>query len=350
MSAWLGKTLALPSEQVLSFSRIGRLCVSACLGKSVALPIEEMLSYGLGRRMNTLSHKKSATDPQQGPEVREDVFICVLETFSQIVTMAAGLLTTGQENYLRLVRVVLGIVPNNLRNLFKTEFAKTYGMPYGDDSVSGRFFLNNVIPKNKSRDAEINSAIKNGDSATFDSTTLFYCILYSRALPLLPLMRKKNARVPPLNTSELIDQLRDYRNQLAHSPNAEVDQQAFNARVADLTAIYQQLGWPSTDLLQAANDPMNTAECGRLQQELLKEADRNNALDQMVQKHDQQLLTVEGDVQVVKGAVGALEQRVANLEAAKGPTRTANIRARVVLVNKIEQDNPKLPASDGKWT
>ena len=208
--------------------------------------------------------------------------------------MAAGLLTTGQENYLRLVRVVLGNVPNNLRNLFKIEFAKTYGMPYGDDTVSGMFFLNNVIPKNKSRDAEINTAIKNGDSGSFDCSTLFYCICYSRALLLLPLMRKKNARVPPLNKNELIDQLREHRNQLAHSPNAEVDQQAFDARVADLTAIYLQLGWPSTDLLHAANDPMNTAECGRLQQELLKEVDRNNALDQMVQKHDQQLLTVEG--------------------------------------------------------
>ena len=210
--------------------------------------------------------------------------------------MAAALLTTGQENYLRLVRVVLSNVPHKLRNLFKTEFVKKYGMPYGDDTVSGMFFLNNVIPKNKSRDAKINTAIQNGDSASFDSTTLFYCILYSRALLLPPMrpMRPKNVRVLPLNTSELIDQLREHRNLLAHSPNAEVDQQAFNARVADLTAIYQQLGWPCTDLQHAAIDPMNTAECDRLRQELLMEVARNNALDQMVQNHDQQLLTVEG--------------------------------------------------------
>ena len=207
--------------------------------------------------------------------------------------MAAALLTTGQENYLRLVRVVLNNVPHNLRNLFKTEFVKKYGKPYGDDTVSGTFFLSNVIPKNKSRDANINTAIQNGDSASFDNTKLFYCILHSRALLLQP-MRKKNVRVAPLNTSELIDQLREHRNQLAHSPNAEVDQQAFNARVADLTSIYQQLGWPLTDLLHAANDPMNTAESFRLQQELLKERARNNALDQMVQKHDQRLLAVEG--------------------------------------------------------
>ena len=154
-----------------------------------------------------------------------------------------------------------------------------HGMPYGDDRESGMFFLNNVIPKNKKTlDAHVESAIQNGDSVSFDCSTLFYCILYSGALPLLPLMRKKNVRVSPLNTSELIDQLREHRNQLAHSPNAEVDQQAFNARVIDLTAIYQQLGWPLTDLLHAAKDPMNTAECDRLRQELLKEVTRTMLL------------------------------------------------------------------------
>ena len=208
--------------------------------------------------------------------------------------MAAALLTTGQENYLRLVRVVLSNVPHKLRNLFKTEFVKKYGKPYGDDTVSGVFFFNSVIPKNKKKlDAHVESAIQNGDSGSFDCTTLFYCILYSRAL-LLPPMRPKNVRLAPLNTSELIDQLREQRNQLAHSPNAEVDQQAFNARVIDLTAIYQQLGWPCTDLQHAATDPLNTAECDRLRQELLTEVARNNALDQMVQNHDQRLLTVEG--------------------------------------------------------
>ena len=54
MSACLGKTVALPTEEVLSFSvgglalhRIGRLGVSAGLSKTTALSSEEVLSVGL---------------------------------------------------------------------------------------------------------------------------------------------------------------------------------------------------------------------------------------------------------------------------------------------------------------
>ena len=204
---------------------------------------------------------------------------------------AAALMTAEGENHLRLVRIIQHDVPNNLRKLFKAEFAKKYGMPYGDDTASGMFFLGNVIHKNKSKDANVNSAIQNGDSASFDCTTLFYCILYSGAL-LLP-MRRHN-RVPPLNPSELIDQLREQRNLLAHSPRAEVDEPDFNTRVADLTTIYQQLGWSCTDLLQAANGPINTTECNNLWQVLSKEVARNNALDQTVKNLGQRLPAVEG--------------------------------------------------------
>ena len=209
--------------------------------------------------------------------------------------MAAALLTVGQENHLRLVRVVLGNVPINLRNLFKTEFAKTYGKPYGDDTVSGMFFLNKVNKnKNKKKlETHVKSAIQNGDSALFDCTTLFYCILSSQALN-LPSIRKKNARVPPLNTSELIDQLREQRNELVHSPTTEICQTDFITRVTDLTVIYFSLGWPHTDLQNAANSLLNRAECERLRKVLREEVARNDALEQVQQQYGHELLTVKG--------------------------------------------------------
>ncbi|KAI0230064.1 hypothetical protein LSAT2_019541 [Lamellibrachia satsuma] len=179
--------------------------------------------------------------------------------------MTTRLLKQEEENFLRLVRVVLHDIPSKLQNMFKGEFANKYGMPYADDTASGQFFLSNVPPRSMCRDAKVKSAIQNGDSTVFDCTTLFYCLVYSGAL-LLPPMRKKNARVPPFNSSELIDQLREQRNLLAHSSSAEVSQLVFNTRVNDLNTIYQQLGWSCTDLQQAANGPMNTAECFRLQQ------------------------------------------------------------------------------------
>ena len=184
-------------------------------------------------------------------------------------------------------------MPTKLRSYFVSEFARKYGSQYGNDPASGTFFLSNVLPRNKCRDAEVKRKVQNGDSTAFDCTTLFYCILYSGAL-LQPPMRQKSMRIPPLNSSELIDLLREHRNMLAHATSAEIDQVDFNTRVNDLQAIYRQLGWSCTDLLQAATGPLTTAECFKLQQALMTEMARNNALDQIVQSLDGRLLAVEG--------------------------------------------------------
>ena len=202
-------------------------------------------------------------------------------------------LKTIEENFLRLVRIILHDLPHKLRIYFVSEYARKYGSQYGNDTASGTFFLSNVLPRNKCKDAKVRSKVQNGDSTAFDCTTLFYCILYSGAL-LQPPMRPRNSRNPPFNSSELIDQLREHRNMLAHSTSAEINQVDFNTRVIDLQAIYQQLGWSSIDLLQAATGPLTTAECFRLQQALLSERVHNNALDQIVQSHDGRLLHVEG--------------------------------------------------------
>ena len=202
-------------------------------------------------------------------------------------------LSAEEENFLRLTRIILHDLPSQLRSLFINEFARKYGWPYGNDAASGAFFLGNILPQNRCRDATVRNNIQHGDTTLFDCTTLFYCILYSGAL-LQPPLRPRNVRSSPLNSSELLDQLREHRNMLAHSPGTEISPADFSTRVNDLQAIYQQLGWSCTDLLQAATGPLTTAECSRLQQALLSERAHNNALDQIVQSHDLRLLAVEG--------------------------------------------------------
>ena len=202
-------------------------------------------------------------------------------------------LSAEEENFLRLTRIILHDLPSKLRSLFISEFARKYGRPYGNDAASGAFFLGNILPQNRCRDATVRNNIGHGDTAAFDCTTLFYCILYSGAL-LQPPMRSGSARVPPLNSSELIDQLREHRNKLAHSTSATISQADFNTRVSELQAIYRQLRWSCTDLQQAATGPLTTAECFRMQQALLSERAHNNALDQIVHTHDLRLQAVEG--------------------------------------------------------
>ena len=202
-------------------------------------------------------------------------------------------LSAQEENFLRLTRIILHDLPSKLRSLFISEFARKYGRPYGNDAASGAFFLGNILPQNRCRDATVRNNIQHGDTAAFDCTTLFYCILYSGAL-LQPPMRPRNVRASPFNSSELLDQLREHRNMLAHSTSAEINQADFSTRVSDIQTIYQQLGWSCTDLLQAATGPLTTAECFRLQQALLTEMSNRNTLVQITQSHDVRLLAVEG--------------------------------------------------------
>ena len=160
-------------------------------------------------------------------------------------------------NYLRLVRIIIKEVRSKLLRVFLSEFESKCGQPYGNDAASGTFFLSQIHPNNRCRDDEVSRKIQNGDSTHFDTTTLFYCLLHSGALQQPP-MRPRNARMPPLRSSELIDQLRKQRNEMAHAENAEIVDADFKTKVAQLETIYQQLGWPLDQLKTEACNPLNT--------------------------------------------------------------------------------------------
>ena len=116
---------------------------------------------------------------------------------------------TEEENFLRLVRIILRDVPSKLRSLFKSQFASKCGMQYADNTASGNFFLNSV--RHKSKDAQVISVTQNGD------------------------------------------QLRQQRNLLAHSSKAEVNQLDFSTRVNKLIGMYSVLLFAVLRCTAAAN-------------------------------------------------------------------------------------------------
>ena len=134
---------------------------------------------------------------------------------------------------------------HQLRNLFKTEFAHTYGTQYEDNKTSGQFFLSKVTDQNS--DKQVVATIRSGDSAHFNYPILLYCLLYSGAL----LQRNKS------ETREQINALKKQRKLIAMSSDCKLSQQDFNTRITELTAIYQQMGWSCTELTQAANNSVN---------------------------------------------------------------------------------------------
>ena len=201
--------------------------------------------------------------------------------------MSTVQLTASDENYWRLVKILLEDAPSKLRELFRLSFLNKYRVTWGDNSTSGKFFMG-MVPKSKKRDQHITDKVELGTTANFDSTTLFYCLLFCGTDLLLPGARKKELRGSPFHQSERVDQLREQRNALAHATTPSVSQADFRARIQEIEEIYQDLQWDQTKLKQAAYDQLWPMEYERLRQKIELEKTRIDSHEQRLQNLDQQ--------------------------------------------------------------
>ena len=201
--------------------------------------------------------------------------------------MSGAPLTPDQENFWRLIHILWDDVPRMLRVFFKSKYHQRFNIAWGDNQPSGEFFTAN-FPNSNTRyiGQHIIDTIRQGDTALYDCTALFTCLLYSGTEILLPKPRH-GTRTPPIRDSERVDELREMRNELAHSTSASVPSATFIQKLALLNTIYAQLQWNPTVMRQWAQDPVVTAECTRLNQLLDAERQRYSALDLMVQALDQ---------------------------------------------------------------
>ena len=195
-------------------------------------------------------------------------------------------LTDDQENFYRLVRILLDDVPNQLRAMFKDKFHALFQFVWNDNQMFGNFFITNFnsmhIPGWRTPPHHVTDVIKQGDTAQFDPTALFTCLLFSGTGILLPTPRHRS-RTLPIEDSERVDELRELRNFLAHATSASLSLTDFTQKLALLQTIYTQLQWNNTLMMQWAHDPVVSAECTRLEGQLTTERQRCNALDGMVQ-------------------------------------------------------------------
>ncbi|KAI0213682.1 hypothetical protein LSAT2_001256 [Lamellibrachia satsuma] len=218
--------------------------------------------------------------------------------------MSGGQLTSDEENFWRLVRILLEDVPHKLRDLFRKKFQERFYVTWGENQTSGEFFIAN---SNTSRTGQhIINTIRQGDTALFDSTALFTCLLFSGTGILLPKPRH-GVRTHPIHDSERIDDIREMRNELAHATSASLPRATFIQKLASLNTIYAQLQWNPTVMRQCARDPVVTAECVRLQQDLDAERQRYRALDLTVQALDVTVQGLDGTVQTLDETVQALD-------------------------------------------
>ena len=143
-----------------------------------------------------------------------------------------------QLNYYRICYVVTDVLTEGLRIIFKQEWDNRYRKTRGewkDQPNNGLdFWKGESFPK-RSRNARLLNIMKNGDTAEWDCTMLFYAILYSDCI---------NGLNPTVQSH--VDDLRKLRNEdFAHMPRGHLSEKDFQNVILKVENAFLALGLPT---------------------------------------------------------------------------------------------------------
>ena len=152
-----------------------------------------------------------------------------------------------QLNYFRLCYVGFDLVPAGLRQIFKKEWdflykATSFG-EWKDTAQSGRDFYNNESKKSRKKNARYLTTIQSGNTAEWDSSCLFFAILYSDSVgnTLSPAVQKE------------VDDIRQVRNEIAHITEAKLTDANFKNSVDRVLNAFTSLGLAITEIQEIKN-------------------------------------------------------------------------------------------------
>ena len=149
------------------------------------------------------------------------------------MTMAV-MYTSEQLNYYRICRVVTDIMTEGLREIFKQEWNNRYKTTKGewkDSSKNGIDFFKMEPMGNRQAHECTWSTMVRGDTAEWDSTALFYAILYSNAIYNL----NRNVR-------SHVNSLRKFRNEFIYLSQGCLSDARFNSAIAKVENAFGALG------------------------------------------------------------------------------------------------------------
>ena len=152
-----------------------------------------------------------------------------------------------QLNYFRLCYVGFDLVPVGLRQIFKKEWDFLYMTTsfgeWKDTAQNGRDFYNNESRKSRKKNARYLTTIQSGNTAEWDSSCLFFAILYSDSVgnTLSPAVQKE------------VDDIRLVRNEIAHITEAKLTDADFQTSVDRVLNIFTSLGLATTEIQEIKN-------------------------------------------------------------------------------------------------
>eukprot|EP00112_Aurelia_sp_Birch-Aquarium-sp1_P013415 Seg2846.4 transcript_id=Seg2846.4/GoldUCD/mRNA.D3Y31 product="NACHT LRR and PYD domains-containing protein 1" protein_id=Seg2846.4/GoldUCD/D3Y31 len=202
------------------------------------------------------------------------------------VTMA---LTKEGENFVRLAKIILEIVPANLRILFESEWNKKFQNNKWDDTPTSGLFLVKEVKKMKvprrSFTNDIETALAAGNKNKWDCTILFFVLFYSE-LRIIPKARFLKQKKLPLLPSEEVDKLREIRNgSFAHLASLSIDETEYQQVISEIEQIFTNLGWTQGlhDIQSIKSSAVSTSEMKTLERKLRQEKEKNDRV--LVEMH-----------------------------------------------------------------
>ena len=152
-----------------------------------------------------------------------------------------------QLNYFRLCYVGFDLVPVGLRQIFKKEWDFLYRTTsfgeWKDTAQNGLDFYKKESKKSRKKNARYLTTIQSGNTAEWDSSCLFFAILYSDSVgnTLSPAVQKE------------VDDIRLVRNEIAHITEAKLTDADFQTSVDRVLNIFTSLGLATTEIQEIKN-------------------------------------------------------------------------------------------------
>ena len=167
--------------------------------------------------------------------------------------------TSEQLNNFRICYIALNLVPEGLRKVFKQEWDFRYKTTrfgeWKETPHNGRDFFNSESRRSHVKNARYLATIQNGNTAEWDCSCLFFTILYSDSIG--------STLSPAVNN--IVDDLRQVRNDIAHISEAELTNVEFHNYVSRVLASFNSLILPVNEIEEVKNQrSFPTAEISNL--------------------------------------------------------------------------------------
>ena len=152
-----------------------------------------------------------------------------------------------QLNYFRLCYVGFDLVPVGLRQVFKKEwdflYRTTSFREWKDTAQNGLDFYKKESKKSRKKNARYLTTIQSGNTAEWDSSCLFFAILYSDSV---------GTTLSPAVWKE-VDDIRQVRNEIAHITEAKLTDADLQTSVVRLLNAFTSLGLAITEIQEIKN-------------------------------------------------------------------------------------------------